>query len=85
MLMEENEINRIFSVYLSDLAIPANAVRLQFRRGDCRKKQDLRARIHALVDQIPDDKLAALEPMLSIMAAQDKESLNDSSRHLEDM
>lgn len=63
----EAEVNRVFALYLEELEIPAEAIRIQLRQGGGIQQQDLRARIHAMVDQISDDKLPVLAPLVEMM------------------
>ena len=66
----EAEINRVFALYLAELKIPAAAMRLIVGHPPAADAVTIRQRIHALVDRLPDNRLAALEPLLQTMTAQ---------------
>lgn len=68
LLPGEAEVNRVFALYLAELAIPTQAMQLRIAGP---RDANLRQRLHTLIDRIPEDKLPALEPVLKIMAAPD--------------
>ena len=64
----QNEVDQVFALYLEDLGLSPSSLRLIAR--DKGEEGDIRARIHAMVDQIPDAKLPVLAPLVEMMVAQ---------------
>ena len=60
------QADEAFRLYLADLDIPTSALRL-IANGGGNSSPSIRARIHALVDQVPEEKLSVLEPILKMM------------------
>lgn len=58
---EQDQVDKVFELYLEDLGIPHNVMRLVVTGA---KTGDLRARCHALLDQAPDSALPAILSML---------------------
>ena len=58
---EQDQVDKVFELYLEDLGIPRDVMRLVVTGA---KAGDLRSRCHALLDQAPDSALSAILAML---------------------
>ena len=67
----QNEVDRAFGLYLQELNLPEDGLRLTRKSGmaETAALDDRRARIHAMIDQLSDEQLAGLEPMLAVLLA----------------
>lgn len=61
---DQAEIDDAFAEYLDELNVPRGLLQLKLSGN---QKGSLRARIHELVDQVPEEKLTVLEPVLKMM------------------
>ena len=70
----QNEVDRAFGLYLQELNLPEDGLRLTRKSGmtETAALDDRRARIHAMIDQLSDEQLAGLEPMLAMLAGNPK-------------
>lgn len=63
-----DEVAEAWGLYLDDLKIPRNALDLVMQNyGTAPANESIRARIHRLVDEIDESKLATIEPVLIMM------------------
>ena len=67
----QNEVDRAFGLYLQELNLPEDGLRLTRKSGmaETAALDGRRARIHAMIDQLSDEQLAGLEPMLAMLLA----------------
>lgn len=61
----QDEINKVWQLYLDELGLSATILKLTLAYN---APKDLRSKMHALIDVIPLEQLAVLEPLLENMA-----------------
>ena len=63
-----DEVAEVWGLYLEELNIPSGALELVMRNYSITPvKGSIRDRIHRLVDEVDEDKLATIEPILIMM------------------
>ena len=62
-----DEVAEVWGLYLEDLNIPRGALELGLRGYRTNSQDDIRTRVHQLVDEVSESQLAVIEPILIMM------------------